>query len=66
MKEVEMLRALKECGISIALLAQECNCSRATIINYINGASLPTGTKQILIRDGLKNFVNKLTAIVEE
>lgn len=45
MKEVEMLRALKECGISIALLAQECNCSRATIINYINGASLPTGTK---------------------
>ena len=66
MKEVEMLRALKECGISIALLAQECNCSRATIINYINGASLPTGTKQILIRDGLKNFVNKLTEIIEE
>ncbi len=45
MKEVEMLRALKEYGISIALLARECNCARPTIINYINGASLPTGTK---------------------
>lgn len=66
MKEVLQLARLYEFGISIPVLARECHCSPASIQNYITGRTLPTGTKQMAIKDGINHILTILTQIIKE
>lgn len=65
MNEVGLLQAFVDLGISVATLARECHCAPATIRSYLKGESLPTGSKQIAIREGLQEFISKQQKILE-
>jgi len=64
MNEVIKLKQLIDFGISITLLAQECHCAQSTIYKYINGESIPTGSKQMAIKDGLNHLLSSLEIII--
>ena len=66
MIEVKKLQMLFEFGIPIQILARECRCSPSSIRNYIAGTALPSGSKQIAIKDGLKHFTDMIIAITKE
>lgn len=66
MKEITQLQRLYDFGIPVTILARECNCSLATMHNYIHNRSIPTGTKMLEIKNGLKQMLNKIYQIVEE
>ena len=66
MKEVLKLRQLVDYGIPISLLARECHCSQSAIYKYLNGDSLPSGSKIIGIKDGLEHIFNTIIAIIKE
>lgn len=66
MNEVEKLRRLNELGIPVHVLARECHCVPASIQNYMKERSIPSGSKQIAIKDGLNHLLNTITQIVEE
>ena len=66
MNEVLKLKQLTDFGIQISLLARECHCAQSTIYKYINDESLPTGNKQIAIKDGLNHILNHIEAIIRE
>jgi hypothetical protein len=66
MNEVEKLRRLNDFGIPVHVLARECHCVPASIQNYIKERSIPSGSKQIAIKDGLNHLLNTITQIVEE
>lgn len=66
MEEVRKLKYLIDFGIQISLLARECHCAQSTIYKYINGESLPSGSKQIALREGLNHLLKSIEAIVRE
>lgn len=66
MIEVKKLQMLFEFGIPIQILARECRCSPSSIRNYIAGTALPSGSKQIAIKDGLKRFTDMIIEITKE
>ena len=66
MDEVKKLKILVEYGIPVLVLARECHCSITSIRNYISGASIPNGGKQIAIKDGLNHIVDTLAQIIKE
>ena len=66
MDEVLKLKRLIDFGISIAMLARECHCAQSTIYKYINGESIPSGSKQMAIKDGLNHILNNVEAIIRE
>ncbi len=66
MIEVKKLQMLFDFGIPIQILARECRCSPSSIRNYIAGTALPSGSKQIAIKDGLNHILNSLEIIIKE
>ena len=66
MNEVRRLQMLFDFGIPIQILARECRCSPSSIRNYIAGTALPSGSKQIAIKDGLNNILSSLETIIRE
>ena len=66
MDDVLKLKQLIDFGIPITILARECHCSPASIQNYLIGKSVPSGTKQIAIKDGLNHILNTVVQIVME
>ena len=66
MNEILKLKQLTDYGIPILVLARECHCSVTSIRNYISGASIPNGSKQIAIKDGLNHILNTLAEIIKE
>lgn len=66
MEEKEKLTALFELGISVPVLARYCNCGEGSIHNYIKSRSLPSGTKQLLIQEGLRKLLSDIKEIIEE
>lgn len=66
MNEILKLKQLIDYGIPILVLARECHCSVTSIRNYISGASIPNGSKQIAIKDGLNHILNTLAEIIKE
>lgn len=66
MEESKKLAALFELGIPVTILARICNCGEASIHNYIKGRSLPSGNKQIIIREGLDKLLKQIKEIIEE
>lgn len=67
MLEVEILkRLIYEANVQINVLAQICQCSPSAIANYAKGSSLPTGTKQIAIKEGLKKYKELINEIIQE
>lgn len=66
MNEAEKLRHLNEFGIPVHVLARECHCAPASIQNYMKDRSLPNGSKQMAIKDGLNHLLNTITQIVKE
>ena len=66
MDDVLKLKQLIDFGIPITILARECHCSPASIQNYLIVKSVPSGTKQIAIKDGLNHILNTVVQIVME
>ena len=67
MKEVEELRRLvNEALVRQDLLARLCQCSPASIQNYIHGTSLPSGSRMIAIKEGLRKYKEMINQIIEE
>ena len=67
MPELEILKKLiKEANVRKDVLARLCNCTPASIQNYIQGRSIPSGTKLLSIREGLKNYKALINSIIEE
>lgn len=65
MNDILKLKQLLNLGIPATVLARECQCSPASIQNYIIGKSIPSGTKQINIKEGLANWLQKQRQIIE-
>lgn len=66
MEEVQKLKYLIDFGIQISLLARECHCAQSTIYKYINGESIPSGSKQIALKEGLNHFTETINSITRE
>lgn len=66
MDDILKLKQLLDLGIPTTVLARECQCSPASIQNYIIGKSLPSGTKSLGIREGLRHFTEKINSITKE
>lgn len=66
MDDILKLKQLFDLGIPTTVLARECHCSPASIQNYIMGKSIPTGTKALGIKDGLRHFTEKINSITRE
>ena len=64
MRELWQLQELIEFGIPITLLARECHCTPRTIQNYLQRKSVPTGTKIMNVKDGLKRLQEKINLIL--
>lgn len=65
MDDILKIKRLLDLGIPMTVLARECHCSPASIQNYIIGKSIPSGSKQIGIKDGLNQWLNKQKQIIE-
>lgn len=66
MNEAEKLRHLNDFGIPVHVLARECQCAPSSIQNYMKDRSVPNGSKQITIKDGLDRLLNTITQIIKE
>lgn len=66
MDDILKLKQLFDLGIPMTVLARECRCSPASIQNYIIGKSLPSGTKILGIKEGLRHFAEKINSITRE
>jgi hypothetical protein len=66
MNDILKLKQLLDLGIPMTVLARECHCSPASIQNYINGKSIPSGTKALGIKEGLRHFTDKINSITRE
>lgn len=67
MERTQVLKRLhEELGIKLETLGQYCGCSAASIRNYILGASLPNGTKSVLIDEGLQAYKNRINELIGE
>ena len=67
MSEVNIMRRLvKEAHIPIVVLADICGCSHTCIANYINGKTLPNGTKSVAIKEGLEKYKELINDIILE
>jgi hypothetical protein len=64
--DILKLKQLIDFGIPITILARECHCSPASIQNYLIGKSIPSGTKQIAMKDGLNHILNTVIQIIRE
>ena len=67
MNEITILQRLVfEAKVQINVLAQFCNCSPSAIANYIRGASVPSGTKLIGIKEGINKYKTLINSIIME
>ena len=67
MIELEMLkRLIYEANVQTNVLAQFCNCSPASLTNYIRGTYLPNGSRLMAIREGLKKYKEMIDNIIRE
>lgn len=66
MNDILKLKQLLDLGIPMTVLARECQCSPASIQNYITGKSLPNGTKALGIKEGLEHLLGTIEAIIRE
>ena len=64
--DILKLKQLIDLGIPMTILARECHCSAASIQNYLIGKSVPSGSKQIAIKDGLNHILSTITQIIRE
>ena len=67
MREVDILKQLVfEANVQINVLAKLCNCSPSAIANYIRGTNLPTGSKQLSIKEGIRKYKELIDQIIQE
>jgi len=67
MNEIEILKHLiYDAKVQLNVLAQFCNCSPSAIANYIRGASIPSGTKLIGIKEGVRKYKELINSIIME
>jgi len=66
MEEIMKIKKLFDFGIPISVIARECHCSPVSIRNYLSGASLPNGSKQIAMKDGLNHLLDVMIKIIKE
>lgn len=69
MVEIEELKLLLDQNgpaIPLNILARYCGCTRTSIQNYIQGKSIPSGTKLLGIRKGLKEYKETINKIIKE
>lgn len=66
MDDILKLKQLIDLGIPVTVLARECHCTPASIQNYLIGKSVPSGSKQMAIKDGLSHILNAIIQIIKE
>lgn len=67
MHEVEELKRLvSEAFVRQDVLARFCQCSPASIQNYIRGTSTPNGSRTIAIKEGLRKYKEMINQIIRE
>lgn len=67
MRELEILRRLvNEANVQTNVLAKLCNCSVSAMANYIKGINMPSGSRIIAIREGLKKYREMVDNIIRE
>lgn len=69
MNEIEELKHLLDLNgpaVPLYILARYCHCTGASIQNYISGRSIPTGSKLIGIKDGLRAYKQTINQIIKE
>lgn len=66
MHELEILRRLVyEANVQTNVLAKFCQCSPSAMANYIKGINLPSGSKLIAIKEGLKKYREMVNQIID-
>ena len=67
MIEIKMLKRLvNEANVQINVLTNLCHCSPSAIANYIRGTNLPSGSKLIAIKEGLRKYKEMINQIIYE
>ena len=69
MNEIEQLKSLLDSNgpaVPLYVLARYCNCTSASIQNYIRGRSTPNGTKRLSIQEGLRAYKETIDTIIKE
>ena len=65
-QELEILKRLVNEGhVQLNVLAEMCHCSVGSIFNYINGVSMPSGSKILNLREGLKQYKEMINNIIQ-
>lgn len=62
---IQLQRLVKEAKVPLVVLAELCDCSAASIKNYISGASLPNGSRIKAIEEGLKRYKETINRIID-
>ena len=67
MHELEILRRLVyEANVQTNVLAKFCQCSPSAMANYIKGINLPSGSRLIAIKQGLRKYKEMVNQIIGE
>lgn len=69
MNEIDTLKYLLDPSgpaVPLNVLARLCHCTGVTIQNYIHGRSIPTGTKMMGIKEGLRKYKEMINNIIQE
>jgi transcriptional regulator with XRE-family HTH domain len=65
LEEIRKLRLLiEQANVQTNVLGQLCGCSPSAITKYIRGISSPSGTKLLMIREGLKKYKEMIDEII--